>query len=162
MKKFLGLVFVSVLGGVLTLGAYKLFIEKPQVVYKQESENKLENVETNFVNSTGYAAEITDFTKASSKTLDAVVHVKNRSTYTPQMTVQDMFYGRSQGQQRVQIGTGSGVIISPDGYIITNNHVINGANEIEIVLNDKKTYTAELIGTDASSDIALVKVDATD
>ena len=162
MKKFLGLVFVSVLGGALTLGAYKLFIEKPQVVYEQESENKLENVKANFVNSTGYAAEITDFTKASSKTLDAVVHVKNRSTYTPQMTVQDMFYGRSQGQQRVQIGTGSGVIISPDGYIITNNHVINGANEIEIVLNDKKTYTAELIGTDASSDIALVKVDATD
>ncbi len=162
MKKILSLVFVSVLGGVLTLGAYKLFVEKSQVVYEHQQENKLENVQTNFVNSPSYAAEITDFTKASSKTLDAVVHVKNRSIYTPQVTMQEMFYGRSQGQQRVQIGTGSGVIVSSDGYIITNNHVINGANEIEIVLNDKKTYTAELIGTDATSDIALVKVDATD
>ncbi|PHR74006.1 MAG: serine protease [Lutibacter sp.] len=162
MKKILNLVFVSALGGVLTLGAYKLFLEKPQVVYEHPQENELEDVQANFVDSSNYVAELTDFTEASSKTLDAVVHVKNRSIYTPQVTMQDMFYGRSQGQPRVQIGSGSGVIVSSDGYIITNNHVINGANEIEIVLNDKKTYTAELIGTDASSDIALVKVDATD
>lgn len=162
MKKVLGLVLVSILGGIVTLGAYKLFIEKPEVVYEHQQENKLENVQTSFVNPPNYAAEITDFTKASSKTLDAVVHVKNRSTYTPQMTMQDMFYGRRQGQKRMQIGTGSGVIISSDGYVITNNHVINGANEIEIVLNDKKTYAAKLIGTDATNDIALVKIDAED
>lgn len=163
MKKILGLVFVSMLGGALTLGVYKLFVEKSQVAYaSHEEENKLKNVQTNFVNAPNFAAEITDFTGASEKTLDAVVHVKNRSTYTSQMSMQDMFYGRSQGKQRVQIGTGSGVVISPDGYIITNNHVINGANEIEIVLNNKKTYAAKLIGTDATNDIALVKVEATD
>ncbi|MCF6279393.1 MAG: trypsin-like peptidase domain-containing protein [Flavobacteriaceae bacterium] len=162
MKKIFSLLFVSALGGALTLGAYKLFVEKPQVVYEHQQENGLKNVQANFVNAPNFAAEITDFTDASEKTLDAVVHVKNRSIYTPQMTMQDMFYGRNQGQQRVQIGTGSGVIISSDGYIITNNHVINGANEIEIVLNNKKTYDAELIGTDATNDIALVKIDAKD
>ena len=74
------------------------------------------------------------------------------------MTIQDLFMGRSS--QRPQIGTGSGVIISPDGYIITNNHVINGAQNISITLNDNKTYTAELIGTDEKADIALLKIDA--
>ncbi|MCL4157166.1 UNVERIFIED_CONTAM: hypothetical protein GTU68_022703, partial [Idotea baltica] len=60
------------------------------------------------------------------------------------------------------IGTGSGVIISPDGYIITNNHVIKGANELEITLNNQKSYPAEVIGADESTDIALIKIDAED
>ncbi len=164
MKKYFTLLLVSALGGVLTLGAYKLFIEKPQIAYEYQEQNEgLQNVQTNFVNAPkNFAAEITDFTSASEKTLDAVVHVKNRSIYTSQLTMQDLIYGRNQGRPRVQIGTGSGVIISPDGYIITNNHVINGANELEIVLNNKKTYPAELIGTDATNDIALVKIDARD
>lgn len=163
MKKVLGLLLVSALGGALTLGAYKLFIEKPQVVYeRQQKENGLQNVPTNFVNSPkNYAAEITDFTDASSKTVNAVVHVINKSIYTPQATMQSLFFGQPT-RPRVQIGTGSGVIVSSDGYIITNNHVVNGANEIEIVLNNKKTYTAKLIGTDATNDIALVKIDAED
>ncbi len=164
MKKYFTLLLVSALGGVLTLGAYKLFIEKPQIAYEHQNQNEgLQNVQTNFINAPkNFAAEITDFTSASEKTLDAVVHVKNRSIYTSQLTMQDLIYGRNQGRPRVQIGTGSGVIISPDGYIITNNHVINGANELEIVLNNKKTYPAELIGTDATNDIALVKIDARD
>lgn len=163
MKKAFILLLVSVLGGTLTLGAYKLFIEKPEIKYVQEKQNELKSTAANFVNTPiNYAAERTDFTVAAEKTLDAVVHVKNKSVYTPQMTIQDLIYGRAQGHQRIQIGTGSGVIISPDGYIITNNHVINGANELEIVLNNKKTYKAELIGTDATNDIALVKIDAND
>lgn len=162
MKKILSLLVVSALGGAMTLSAYKLFVEKPQVVYEQKEDNKLENLNTNFSSSPVFAAEITDFTDASAKTLDAVVHVKNKSIHTSRNSLEEMFYGRSQGSQRVQIGTGSGVIVSSDGYIITNNHVINGANEIEIILNDRKTYTAELIGTDVTNDIALVKVDAED
>ena len=58
------------------------------------------------------------------------------------------------------VGAGSGVIISPDGYIITNNHVIKGADDLEIVLNNQKTYTAEVIGTHERSDIALLKIEA--
>ena len=71
--------------------------------------------------------------------------------------MQDLFYGRSS--QRAQVGTGSGVIISPTGYIITNNHVIKSANEISITLNNNKAYMAELIGTDEATDIALLKIE---
>ena len=74
------------------------------------------------------------------------------------MTLQDLFLGRSS--ERAQIGTGSGVIISPDGYIITNNHVINGSQQLSITLNDNRVYDAELIGTDEKTDIALLKINA--
>jgi Do/DeqQ family serine protease len=73
------------------------------------------------------------------------------------------FYGSNGGsQQQEQIGTGSGVIISEDGYIVTNNHVIKDATELEITLNNKKVYKAKLIGTDAKMDIALLKIDSED
>jgi Do/DeqQ family serine protease len=72
----------------------------------------------------------------------------------------EFFYGFRGGQQQEQVGTGSGVIISEDGYIVTNNHVIKDASEIEITLNNKKSYKAKLIGTDSKMDIALVKIDA--
>jgi S1-C subfamily serine protease len=73
------------------------------------------------------------------------------------------FYGSNGGgQQQEQIGTGSGVIISEDGYIVTNNHVIKDATELEVTLNNKKAYKAKLIGTDAKMDIALLKIDSED
>jgi len=72
----------------------------------------------------------------------------------------EYFYGtRGGGQQQEQIGTGSGVIISEDGYIVTNNHVIKDASELEITLNNKKSYKATLVGTDVKMDIALLKID---
>jgi Do/DeqQ family serine protease len=72
----------------------------------------------------------------------------------------EFFYGSRGGQQQEQIGTGSGVIISEDGYIVTNNHVIKDATDLEITLNNKKVYKAKLIGTDSKMDIALLKIDA--
>jgi len=75
-----------------------------------------------------------------------------------QLTLQDLFSGRSSA--RPQMGTGSGVIINADGYIITNNHVINNAQELSVTLNNNKTYPAELIGTDPKTDIALLKIEA--
>jgi Do/DeqQ family serine protease len=76
----------------------------------------------------------------------------------------DFFYGFQGGQmqQQEQVGTGSGVIISEDGYIVTNNHVVKDASEIEITLNNKKTYKAKLVGTDSKMDIALLKIEATE
>jgi Do/DeqQ family serine protease len=74
------------------------------------------------------------------------------------MTLQDLFSGRSP--QRAQMGTGSGVIINADGYIITNNHVINNSDELSVTLNNNKTYKAEIVGSDAKTDIALLKIDA--
>jgi Do/DeqQ family serine protease len=98
-----------------------------------------------------------DFTIAAEKTVNAVVHVKNVAVSQPG-SFMDFFYG-SEGRQRSQVGTGSGVIISPDGYVVTNNHVISKANELSVTLNNNKTYDAEVIGTDPNSDIALIKIE---
>ena len=90
----------------------------------------------------------------------SVVHVKNvsvRKVYNP---IMEFFYGSKGGvQQQEQIGTGSGVIISEDGYIATNNHVVQNATDLEVTLNNNKTYKAKLVGTDSKMDIALLKID---
>jgi serine protease Do len=91
-----------------------------------------------------------------------VVHVKNVSRTTVTNPILEYFYGFQGGQQQEQVGTGSGVIISEDGYIVTNNHVVKDATEIEITLNNKKSYKAKLIGTDSKMDIALLKINAED
>ena len=159
MKKFITLVFVSMFGGLLTLGGYKMFIEKDheQLTVEQSSDFPVyvPTTATNSLNDTSVIAP--NFVEAAEKSLDAVVHVKNTSIVTAPMTMQDLFFGRNS--QRAQVGTGSGVIISPTGYIVTNNHVVSNANEISITLNNNKSYLAELIGTDATTDIALLKIE---
>ncbi|WP_179007779.1 trypsin-like peptidase domain-containing protein [Winogradskyella forsetii] len=160
MKKILTLVFVSVLGGLLTLGGYKLFIENESqpLAVEQSSDFPVFVPTNNSVTSNSVMAP--NFVDAAEKSLDAVVHVKNTAILTGPTSMRDLFYGRSS--QRAQVGTGSGVIISPTGYIVTNNHVIKNANEISITLNDNKSYSAELIGTDETTDIALLKIDTDD
>lgn len=111
-------------------------------------------------------ANETNFTVAAELSVNAVVHVK--TTYEARQQayptdIFDFFFGRPQYQQREmpkQQGFGSGVILTEDGYIVTNNHVIDNSDEIEVVLNDKRTFKAKLIGTDPSTDIALLKIDA--
>ena len=162
MKKILTLLFVSVLGGIITLSAYKVFVEKDASFLVATNDAKpnvipVNNTSANLV----YNADAVDFTKAAENAVHAVVHVKNTTINRGgPTTLQDLFFGNGSG--RTQVGTGSGVIISPDGYIITNNHVINGAQDLSITLNDNKIYTAKLIGTDEKTDIALLKIDADD
>lgn len=125
----------------------------------------------------------TDFTQAAEKTVNAVVCIKSYTTrqqnpygqggYDP-FGMFDFFFGTPQQprqqapqQQRkknepVQSGLGSGVIISEDGYIVTNNHVVDGADKLEVLFNDNSSYDAKIIGTDEASDLALIKVDAKD
>ncbi|MCK5401151.1 MAG: trypsin-like peptidase domain-containing protein [Flavobacteriaceae bacterium] len=161
MKKILTLVLVSALGGVLTLSAYKLFIEKDNNITLSQTSDSIPiaiPVKYNATNTNLTSSVNIDFTTAAEKTINTVVHVKNTTISSGHMTIEDLFYGRRS--QRQQIGTGSGVIISPDGYIITNNHVIVGAQSISITTNHNKTYEAELIGTDPKTDIALLKIDA--
>ncbi len=163
MKKILTLLFVSVLGGIMTLSTYKLLIEKDSNFFVASNETKptflpVNNTASGLIYNNANAP---DFTVAAENAIHAVVHVKNITVNRGgPVTLQDLFYGRTQ--ERTQIGTGSGVIISPDGYIITNNHVINGAKELSITLNDNKIYTAKLIGNDEKTDIALLKIDADD
>ena len=109
----------------------------------------------------------TDFTNAAELSVNAVVHVK--TTYRSQASQQrvdpffEFFFGRpgQTYETPAQQASGSGVIISEDGYIVTNNHVIDHAEQIQVVLNDKREYTATLVGTDPTTDIALLKIDET-
>jgi S1-C subfamily serine protease len=162
MKKFLSFLSMAILGGIISLLGYSAFIEKPQIVLTDEMV-PIQTFQTNYnstafdLNTATYAP--TNFTEAAEKTVHAVVHVKNTAVSSGINSISDLFNGPRKYQQ---IGTGSGVIISSDGYIVTNNHVIDGASELEITLNNRKKYKAILIGTDKKNDIALLKIEATD
>jgi serine protease Do len=156
MKRFSSLFFVALLSGATTLGAYKLFLEDDGLLRSRKSiVTEAPNV---FSQNVGLSAEAIDFTTAAEKAVHSVVHVKNVSYRTVSNPIMEYFYGYHGGQQQEQVGTGSGVIISEDGYIVTNNHVIKDASELEITLNNNKTYTAKLIGSDTKMDIALLKI----
>ncbi len=157
MKKILTLVFVSALGGILTLGAYKLFLEKKNTVFVASNNDTPTFLPTNNVSNLFKTAENPNFTIAAENTVNAVVHVKNLSISRNQNPLEAFFYGKSQPQY--QLGTGSGVIINSDGYIITNNHVINNSDKLSVTLNNNKTYEATIIGSDPKTDIALLKIE---
>ncbi|WP_454983362.1 S1C family serine protease, partial [Capnocytophaga sputigena] len=161
MKNYVTMIATAFLGGAMTLGGYKLFIDKHDA--KQEALDLLSRpalVQTNHTTPQRTVAGETNFVEAANKTVNSVVHVKNTVKSQGGVTsIFDLFYGNGGGEQ-TQVGTGSGVIITPDGYIVTNNHVIANATTLEVTLNNNKTYTAKLIGTDASSDIALLKIEA--
>ncbi|MCL6295991.1 trypsin-like peptidase domain-containing protein [Jejuia spongiicola] len=158
MKKILTLVLVSALGGILTLSAYKLFLEPEQKLVVTSNNTTPTFLPTNNIGAPLKAYENSDFTTAAENTVNAVVHVKNVSLSGGQMTMQDLFFGRNPQQK--QLGTGSGVIVDPSGYIITNNHVIKNSQELSVTLNNNKTYKAEIIGTDSETDIAVLKINA--
>ena len=160
MKKILTLVFVSVLGGIIALSTYTLFIEKEQPITIETAQEQPQFINANYDAKTAHLLDEDqpNFTIAAERTIDAVVHVKNTALVSGPTSVEDLFFGRSS--QRAQVGTGSGVIINKDGYIITNNHVIAGSNSISITLNDNRVFEATLIGTDEKTDIALLKIDA--
>ncbi len=108
-----------------------------------------------------------DLTYAATQTVQAVVHVRVRSTVAGDDESDNPFYQFFNGnngrqQPRKVTGFGSGVIISPDGYIVTNNHVIDGADSIQVTLNNNKVYTATVVGRDPDTDIALIKIKAED
>lgn len=112
--------------------------------------------------------EDNNFVTAAEKTVDAVVHIrteivrKGNSYYDFFGPLIEQFYGgHMQIPNSVSVGYGSGVVISPDGYIVTNNHVVEGANKIEVTFNDKHKRTATVIGNDPNTDLALIKVDCT-
>jgi Do/DeqQ family serine protease len=159
MKRFGNLFLVSLLSGATTLGAYKLLFDTDGWLSKN-SKSIVTLAPENYNRNVGLGAENVDFTLAADKTIHTVVHVKNVSVRTVTNPMMEFFYGFNGGQQQEQVGTGSGVIISEDGYIVTNNHVVKDATEIEITLNNKKSYKAKLIGTDTKMDIALLKIDA--
>ena len=145
------------------------------------ADNHAEGNAPQFIRTSNGASFDTDFTVAAENTVNAVVCIKS---YTAQRQQQygnggggydpfgmfEYFFGPQQRQQQprqqqrssepVQSGLGSGVILTADGYIVTNNHVIDGADKLEVLLNDNSTYEARVIGTDEATDLALIKIDA--
>ncbi len=169
MKKIVSLIMVAVFSSVATLAAYQYIIKPNEKTTKQAKiftndtqdtvNNNIHKVTFGSSNPLPLPTNVPDFRNVVKKTKNAVVHVRN-TRYVQQY--QPYYYGYREGPVYKQEGTGSGVIISPDGYIVTNNHVIKDASELEVTLDNKKTYKAELIGTDPNSDIAVLKIDATD
>ncbi len=165
-KSYLTLLSVAMLGGVLTLGGYKLFVEETPASPATEIgfvENRVPmNVKT--VSNLGSQPS---FTAAAAAATPTVVHIKSniivqsqrRSLFSDPF-FDDFFFGQPRSRQAQ--ASGSGVITSPDGYIVTNNHVVENATAIEVVLYDGRSYQAQLVGTDPSTDLALLKIEQDD
>ncbi len=107
-----------------------------------------------------------DFTQAAEQTVNAAVHIQTKAKRQNigNDPFENLFFGNpyQRSQPQIEESSGSGVIISSDGYIATNNHVVEGSDEIEVVLNNRKSYTATVVGTDPSTDLALLKVNDTE
>lgn len=128
-----------------------------------------QTIPTNIAFTSAPTATPADFTYAAEHSVEAVVHVKTKvemqNSYSEMSNpLLEFFFGIPQQprQPYVQEGSGSGVIFTSDGYIVTNNHVVDGATHVDVVLNDKRTFEAKIIGTDPTTDIALLKIEATD
>jgi len=151
---------MALLGATIALFAYTKLIDKPaELVGKDSSGVEVQDARA-FLTSMQMQEGQIDFTFAAEQTVHAVVHVQTKTMVGAQAEnpIMEWFYGDRYSRPREVSGFGSGVIISADGYIITNNHVIENANSVTVTLNDKRTLTAEVIGRDPGSDIALLKV----
>ena len=164
MKKFLYLFLVLILTlfiGIKVNSYFKSIETKinllaSSVVNETNSLNTVKSSDENTFQNLNFQKP--DFVEVAKRTIDNVVHVKNSTNISNDFSLEDLIFGRRQ--QRPLIGTGSGVIISPDGYIITNLHVVKNADKIEITTNSNQTFDAELVGSDDQNDIALLKINS--
>lgn len=168
-RKNLMLVLVAILLSATTSIATIKVYENRQYNANYFSPTAKDEIPMRFASMSDTKIGSTDLTYAAERTVHSVVHVKVKQEV--KNSIQefgdpffDFFFGqpRSFQQPEATTGAGSGVIISTDGYIVTNNHVIDNAAEIEVTLNDKRTFKAKVIGTDPSTDVALIKIEATD
>ena len=164
MKKIISYLTVSIFGGITALFIHNYSFNHNELndndgMIKKGflSENNSVNISYDPSPSTNSNSNI-DFTLAAEKTIHSVVHVKNTSISNGSSSMWDYF--NNNQSDRTRIGMGSGVIISKDGYIITNNHVIENATTLEITTNNNKTYKATLLGSDEIADIAVLKIES--
>ncbi len=157
-RRFLGLFVVAVLGAFVAIVVYARLFNGEATVVEVPSENKVQ-----YVNLPGVSSgSALDFTGAVEQSIDAVVHVKTKEfrDYHGNSVYEFFFGDQPNGEAPPILGFGSGVIISSKGYIVTNNHVISGSDEVLVVLNNKQEYNATVVGTDLNTDLALLKVEA--
>ncbi len=164
MKKVgrISFTFLLVIAGAfIAVWAYSTFFDQPEVITVKEDQA----IRYTALPSGGEQATV-DLTYAAENSIHSVVHIMTQSVRSGQWSsgnpFLDEFFGFRRQQPQPVAGSGSGVILSDDGYIVTNNHVIEDAQKIRVVLNDNREFDARLVGTDPSTDIALLKVEAED
>ncbi|RMD75213.1 MAG: serine protease, partial [Bacteroidetes bacterium] len=173
----------------LTIGAYELLLDKDEKVVRIEHVDGTPAKGVMYAADEHGELVPLDFTGTAEKVVNSVVHIKSTITFRadedPMARMPEFFdpfreffgdphgdspfgpffrFERPRGQQgpQVRVGTGSGVIISEDGYIVTNNHVVAEADDIEVTLHDNRTFKATVVGTDPSTDIAVIRIKADD
>ncbi len=178
MKRNLQLVAVGVLSSSITLGAF-YFLQggTGRVVTLQTAPPQTNNLQ--LVNQKGTAVIGPDFSEVASQVVNSVVNIQNTSVATARGGMNDIFGdmfrdlppgfrmfpdggNEGGGRENTQKSTGSGVILNKEGYIVTNNHVVENAKELEVTLHDNRTYKAKVIGTDPSTDLAVIQIKAPD
>jgi len=163
MKNFLSFIFAGIIGGLIAFGAIQ-YTNQSNPKFTEQSLSR----QVNLVNQKPTAGNFPgDFTEAAKKAMPVVVHIKaTASAKSSQNNNQNPFggfFGEDifPGSPRPQSGAGSGVFISSDGYIVTNNHVVSFADELEVTTYDNRTFKAKLIGTEPRTDLAVIKIEAT-
>ena len=157
MKKYLSLAFVCVVSSLLSVYLYSRFLQSPRGgwsgnVGEVQYVGLVDKLFSNRSNSRFQSASPTNFIESAAIATPAVVNVR-----AVLVTGSSIFGGGSTSGS-----SGSGVILSPDGYIVTNHHVVDHGTDIKVTLSDKRTYNAKLIGSDPSTDIALLKIEEAD
>lgn len=162
MKRFFSFFLAAVLGAVIFALVFNIINKKE--VSTVSNPDQLPVIPANY---TPHAAVIgPDFVDAADVTVHAVIHIKaelqqRNKVYNDFFDLFNDFFGNPHYRYNAPIvATGSGVIITSDGYIVTNNHVVQQANKLEITLNDRRTFEAKIIGTDPTTDLALIKIEA--
>lgn len=167
MNKFLSTVLAGVAGGLVTIGANQfVFNNNEPVVTQTTAAPPAKHVNFNY----GGAPPAFDFTKAAERSMPAVVHIKATESREAAVERQKQsnsafryFFGDTyDSYAQPRSGSGSGVIYSSDGYILTNNHVVDFATEFEVTLYDNREFKARLVGKDENTDMAVIKIEAKD
>ncbi len=157
IRNIISTLVIALIGGLIAVIAYSKFVPAKENVVKTIIERPVGFAGFSDQNGLGV-----NFVPAAKNSIEAVVHVKTQSEVTSYNPIFEFFYGDAYRQTQPVVGFGSGVIISNDGYIVTNNHVVAGSEQIWATLNDKREFKAKLIGTDPSTDLALLKIEGDD
>ena len=175
LKQVAAIMLISATTAVGSMWAYNKISQKDTYVYQSQQgsdSNKVPSNYAKFDGTTGATNAPADFTAAASAAIPATVHIKTKTNAMATNNLprknpfsdlfgdgfDDLFGDRSRSMP--QMASGSGALISEDGYIVTNNHVVDGADDITVTLSNQKSFKAKLIATDPSSDISIIKIDA--
>jgi serine protease Do len=161
MKNILSTVAIALVTSILTFAGAKRFIYNDIPLQSADPINIKQTSDTD--GSAGAVGGYVNLEDAAERSVKSVVHINVKTNAQVVESRGDDFFSQFFGNQRQyippQAGSGSGVIISADGFIVTNNHVVNNASEVTVTLNDKRTVTAKVIGTDPNTDLALIKIE---